>query len=606
MDNKNDPKPPRDIGLADLNRGFKVVIAQALEYKSLFIVSLILTYTSGLISPVLPYIFGKLIDLLRVNIPISGGVINNSDFIYTAIGLLAAYSGINILQAFVDRAKGLRRWRLGEYARTSYMIKISNHIMRLPISFHKQTKVGEYQEKISSAAGGVRDILSLHFINTTQQFLSLIISLVVIGFINMGIFWLLLVAVIFFTWISFRTFPPLFKLHKESQRNYVAARGHVTDAIANIRTVKDFSSEEYEEKEATRLYQEKAVPFWLKYFRLRRNASTWQEVITDATQALIFAFSIYLIQKGSMTLGQLVMINAYVLATFSPLKDLSENWRDIQNGIINIEEVENIMDSPVENYSPKGASSQAISRGEVRFEDVSFHYQKESPVLSEISFEAKPGQITAMVGESGVGKSSLIDLISGYHFPEKGQIFIDGAEIRTIPLKTLRHAIGFVTQEVTLFNMTVIENIRYGNFEKTDAEVMDAAHRAHCDQFIEKFPEKYQQKVGERGLKLSVGQKQRIAIARAILKNPKILILDEPTSALDAGSEKIITESLEQLMQGKTTFIVAHRLSTVRKADQILVFKDGRIIERGRHDELIKIDGGEYRRLYELQIGLSE
>lgn len=242
--------------------------------------------------------------------------------------------------------------------------------------------------------------------------------------------------------------------------------------------------------------------------------------------------------------------------------------------------------------------------GEITFNHVSFCYSQNQIVLNDISFTTKAGDIIALVGESGVGKSSLIDLISAYHFPTKGSILIDGKQIQEVPLETLRHNIGVVTQELTLFNDTIKNNIKYGNFDKSDEEIFDAARKAHCFDFIEKFPEKWEQMVGERGLKLSVGQKQRIAIARAILKNPRILILDEPTSALDAGSEKIITGSLDELMKGKTTFVVAHRLSTVRRADKILVFKDGRIVESGTHAELAIIPGGEYRRLYELQIGL--
>ena len=210
----------------------------------------------------------------------------------------------------------------------------------------------------------------------------------------------------------------------------------------------------------------------------------------------------------------------------------------------------------------------------------------------------------ALVGESGVGKSTLIDLISAYHFPTKGEVLIDGHDIRDINLRSLRSQIGVVPQEVVLFNDSIRMNVQYGNFEATDEEIQQATVKAHALAFIEKFPQKWEQMVGERGVKLSVGQKQRVAIARAILRNPRILILDEPTSALDAGSEKIITESLDELMRGKTTFIIAHRLSTVRKADIILVFKEGRVTESGTHQELLMIEGGEYRRLYELQIGL--
>jgi ABC-type multidrug transport system fused ATPase/permease subunit len=256
-----------------------------------------------------------------------------------------------------------------------------------------------------------------------------------------------------------------------------------------------------------------------------------------------------------------------------------------------------------EPYEKKGSVKLDI-KGDIELKNVNFQYESGKQVLENISFKAKAGNVIALVGESGVGKSTLIDLISGYHFPNKGELLIDNHNIHDVNLKSLRQQIAVVPQEVVLFNDTILMNIKYGNFNVTDEQVKDVAKKAHALDFIEKFPNKWEQIVGERGVKLSVGQKQRIAIARAMLRNPKILILDEPTSALDAGSERIITESLDELMEGKTTFIVAHRLSTVRKADIILVFKDGKIIESGTHDELLMIEGGEYKRLYELQIGL--
>ena len=211
----------------------------------------------------------------------------------------------------------------------------------------------------------------------------------------------------------------------------------------------------------------------------------------------------------------------------------------------------------------------------------------------------------ALVGESGVGKSTLIDLISGYYFVPKGKVLVDGTDVKKIDLHFLRKNIAVVPQVVVLFNDTIKTNIKYGSFRAGDKKVKMAAEHAHADIFIKKFPKGYEQVVGERGIKLSVGQKQRVAIVRAILRDPKILILDEPTSALDPRIERLITSSLRELMGGRTTFIIARRLSTVREADKILVFKDGRIVEEGIHEELMKIEDGEYRRLYEMHIGLQ-
>jgi subfamily B ATP-binding cassette protein MsbA len=304
-----------------------------------------------------------------------------------------------------------------------------------------------------------------------------------------------------------------------------------------------------------------------------------------------------------MTLGELLAFNAYAAMIFGPFVTIARQWQTIQNGIVNIQQTEKVLQTETEKYTPENAIKEPL-KGDLTFDRVSFHYDAGKPVLQDISFEVKAGEVVALVGESGVGKSTLVDLISAYNFPTEGKVLIDGHPIQQMDLKRFRQQIAVVPQEVVLFNDKIRTNIKYGNFHATDEEMIEAARKAHAVDFIEKFPEKWDQIVGERGVKLSVGQKQRVAIARAILRNPRILILDEPTSALDAGSEKIITQSLDELMKGRTTFIIAHRLSTVRRADKILVFKEGKIIESGKHDELLKIEGGEYRRLYELQIGL--
>lgn len=323
------------------------------------------------------------------------------------------------------------------------------------------------------------------------------------------------------------------------------------------------------------------------------------------TQLAIFILSIIFIQRGEMTIGELVMFNGYAFMLFGPFVRIGRNWQVIQNGLITLGRAEKILVHPSEIYTPKNAVILSDIKGQVVFRNVSFAYQKkQSKVLDNISFDIKPGEVVALVGESGVGKSTLVDLISGYYYPTSGKILIDGHNLKNLDLKFLRSKIGVVSQEVVLFNDTIKTNIRYGKFSISDKKVIEASKKAYADEFIQLFPKKYEQIVGERGIKLSVGQKQRVAIARAILRDPRILILDEPTSALDAKSEKFIQESLKELMRNRTTFIIAHRLSTVRKANRIFVLDKGRIVEEGKHEELIKIPNGVYRQLYELQIGL--
>jgi len=307
-----------------------------------------------------------------------------------------------------------------------------------------------------------------------------------------------------------------------------------------------------------------------------------------------------------MSIGELIAVNGYAAMVFGPFMTLGNNWQTIQNGLVNLEETEKMLDQPPENYKPKDAVIIDKLKGGVEFKNVNFHYnKKDGDILKDINLKVNAGEKIALVGESGVGKSTLVELISAYYFAQKGKVLIDGVDIRKINLKFLRRGIAVVPQEVSLFNDTIEMNIKYGNLKASKKDLEKAVKDSYADEFINKFPKKYKQIVGERGVKLSVGQKQRVAIARAILRNPKILILDEPTSALDSIAEKYITESLKKLMEGRTTFIVAHRLSTVRDADRIVVFKEGRIVEIGDHDELMKIESGEYKKLYELHVGLK-
>jgi ABC-type multidrug transport system fused ATPase/permease subunit len=308
-----------------------------------------------------------------------------------------------------------------------------------------------------------------------------------------------------------------------------------------------------------------------------------------------------------ITIGVLIMFNSYANAFFQPLRQLGNSWQRIKNVLATTELAEELLQTPQEIYVPKNAVILTKLQGGITFKDVIFSYnKKDNKVLDGMSFEIKPGERVAFVGGSGEGKSTIVDLICGFWFAENGKVLIDGHNVRNLDLKSLRSQIAAVPQEVALFNDTIGKNIAYGSFSATDAAIATAAHEAYADEFIDSFPKKYDQMVGERGVKLSGGQKQRLAIARAILRDPKILVLDEPTSALDAKSENFIKVSLEKLMEGRTTIIIAHRLSTVRKADKIMVLSGGRIAEQGKHDELIQIPNGIYRELYELQVGLHE
>ncbi len=594
-----------NFGWRDLRAGMKIILRNGMLHRRALFTAVAFAIIYAVIDPVDSYLIGRFVDALTSGDFVSIPYIVHEAPLYLVI--LVSWFVILIVENLVVRSRSLASLKLKELSRTTYIANTAEHMFRLPISFHKSVKMGEVQERMQTAAGAVSDILSEDLITVLPQFISTIIFLVILFSLNHTVFLIVAIAIVIYIATMFLMVRPTITLQRQSQAAYARVRGIILDSILNIKIIKDFVAEKSQSSIIREGYQEKAMPIWYKLMNFRRSQLMTQNIIVVMVRTCVLGMSIYLVRDSIWSIGDLLIANAYIKQIFTPLAALSNNWRNIQNGVIALEDTQKILDMPQEVYLPTasaGTEKRHID-GNIEFKNVSFGYTADRTILEDISFTVKAGQIIALVGESGVGKSTLIELISGYHFPTTGEILIDSTPIREVSLERLRSSIGVVTQELTLFNDTIRNNIRFGNLIATDEEISAAAKKAHCD-FIEKFPEKWDQVVGERGLKLSVGQKQRIAIARAILKNPKILILDEPTSALDAGSEKIISESLDNLMAGKTTFVVAHRLSTVRRADKILVFKEGKIVESGTHDELVALPGGEYRRLYELQIGLHD
>jgi len=510
-----------------------------------------------------------------------------------------------ITDAVANRGNALNE-KLGGDVEAEYLVRGFGKILEFPLSVHKSIKTGEMTNRISRASGYVSTIITDILVRLAPQFLSIIAAFFFTALIKPALTFVLAGAVVLYIVILITGAPRLAELILKVNRAYNKAWGEAHDAILNVQSVKQATAEEYEKKKFHKSFYLKAANWWSKYIALSQSINLAQKFLVSLTQLVIFVFSIYLIRAGQMTIGELVAFNGYAALLFGPFVVLVQNWQAIQNGLITIERAEKLLSKGSEGYGEADPAVGGEIKGLVEFRDVFFSYDgRKKFILKNISFTAEPGEVIALVGESGVGKSTLVDLISRYYKPAKGRVLIDGKNVSQIPLKTLRRQIAVVPQEVILFHDTVKANISYGNFQASDAAVETAAKEAFAHDFIEKFEKKYEQVVGERGIKLSVGQKQRLAIARAILKNPRILILDEPTSALDARSEKLVTEALEKLMAGRTTFIIAHRLSTVRKADKILVIDKGEIKERGRHEELIEIPGGIYRRLYEYQIGLK-
>jgi subfamily B ATP-binding cassette protein MsbA len=591
-------KKEEKITRSSLYTGLKVLIRYLSRYRKDIVVLSIIGILSAVGNGVVPYIAGRFFDAILT--PSVVTIINIAIPLYLALLILWAIT--QLVTYIFDWRIQIKSEVLGEYIWMDYMSNGFGFLLNLPVSFHKRNKIGEIGQKINNAGGSLERIASRTVIDQTPQILSIIIALVVAFILKPLLAMFLVIGLATYLYILYKNTKPLSGYQKEYFDKVNQFYGDAYDMIGNAMAVKQATAEEYEREKLNKQTKE-MLPLWAKQIKVWAELSMYQRITILCTQILIFIVSIYYIHLGLMTLGELLALNAYAAMIFGPFIAIARNWQTIQNGIISIQETEKILALDIENYEPKHSKEFDV-RGDISFSNVSFQYDEGKPVLSDISFNAKVGEVVALVGESGVGKSTLIDLVSAYHFPTQGEVMIDGHSIQSMNLRSLRSQIAVVPQEVVLFNDTIRTNIKYGNFHATDEQMENAAKKAYAYDFIEKFPNKWEQLVGERGIKLSVGQKQRVAIARAILRNPRILILDEPTASLDAGSEKIISDSLDELMKGKTTFIIAHRLSTVRRADKILVFKEGRLIESGKHEDLIAKEGGEYRRLYELQIGL--
>jgi subfamily B ATP-binding cassette protein MsbA len=399
---------------------------------------------------------------------------------------------------------------------------------------------------------------------------------------------------------AFRTLRPLFR---ERSKINAEVSGRLTESFGGIRVVKAYRAERREAlvftKGAHRLFRNVAKT--MTGFGAVSAVSTLLFGLVSATIMWVGAREIL---SGRMTLGAFVAFTAFLALLIGPIVQIVSIGSQITEAFAGLERIREIRDEPAEDAGDSGRAALPRVRGKVEFAGVSFEYRPGLPVLRDVSFVAEPGTVTALVGPSGAGKSTLIGLVAAFYRPTSGTIEVDGHDLSRIRLADYRAQLGVVLQESFLFDGTVFENIAFARPDATESEVLAAARIARCDEFVEKLPEKYETVVGERGVKLSGGQRQRVSIARAILADPRILILDEATSSLDSESEAAIQEGLAELMKGRTTFVIAHRLSTVRQADVILVMQEGAIVERGRHAELLG-RGGLYADLYSRQYGLE-
>lgn len=478
-------------------------------------------------------------------------------------------------------------------------VKVQKQIIYLPVRFFDNTKSGELVSRIMTDVEGVRNLVGTGLVQLFGGTLTAIISLILLINISPWMTLYVLVPVIIFGFISLKAFSYIRPIFRERGKINAEVTGRLTETLGGIRVIKGFNAE----KQEVKTFEEGVNKLFLN---VKKSLTSTSLVTSSATFLLglastgIMGIGGYMIINGQLTIGDFLAFTLYLGFMIAPIVQMSNIGSQLTEAFAGLDRTEEIMNMSPEDDGIVRKTHIPEIHGDIRFENVSFAYEEEKNVVKNISFTAPAGSVTALVGTSGSGKSTIAGLSASFLNPDSGTIYVDGKDLSKVSLESYRSQLGVVLQDDFLFEGTIRENILFPRPQASIDELNGAVKAAHVDEFTDRFEAGLDTLIGERGVKLSGGQKQRIAIARAILTNPRILILDEATSNLDTESESYIQESLSTLMEGRTSFVIAHRLSTIRKADQILVIENGQIAEQGTHDDLIKKEG-RYHQLYTYQ-----
>ncbi len=481
--------------------------------------------------------------------------------------------------------------------------KVQRHVGRLPVAYYDANKTGTLVSRIMTDVEGMRNLVGTGLVELIGGLLTAAIAFVLLMRISpllTGISLALLLIFALFLRKAFKTIRPIFR---ERGKINAEVTGRLTESLGGVRVVKGYHAEE---REAAVFSQgaQRLLDNVLKSMTGMSLMSLSATLLMGVVGGVVMFAGARQIFAGTLTLGGFVTFTAFLAFLVAPVFQTVSIGTQLTEAIAGLERTREVLREQPEDADPRRTRELPSVEGTVRFDDVSFAYEAGKSVLHGISFEAQPGTVTALVGSSGSGKSTMIGLLAAFYVPDEGTVYVDGLDLSTVRLDSYRVQLGVVLQETFLFDGTIRENVGFARPDATEEQIRNACRIAHVDEFAERFDLAYDTVVGERGVKLSGGQRQRVAIARAILADPRILILDEATSSLDSESEAKIQEGLSYLMKGRTTFVIAHRLSTIRRADQILVVEDGRIAERGTHESLYAAEG-RYWDLYTKQHGLE-
>jgi ABC-type multidrug transport system fused ATPase/permease subunit len=517
---------------------------------------------------------------------------------------LAIAAGVaTLIQAVTSFALSQVLGVAAQRAITDMRRRVEAHVARLPVRYFDSTQSGALVSRVMNDAEGIRNLVGTGLVQLVGSVVTALAALAYLFYLNWSMTVVTLIALVVFgggMWYAFRVIRPVFR---ERSKIYSEVTGRFTETVGGIRIVKTYTAEKREELVFTtgvhRLFRNVA-----KTITSISGITAFGTVIVGVIGVIIMVMGGQAMLDDRMTVGEFLNYILFTGLMAAPVMQIASIGTQVTEAFAGLDRIHELMEMRTEDDEDASRAPLGPLAGEVTFEDVAFEYNPGVEVLKGVSFQAPAGTTTALVGSSGSGKSTLISLVMAFNRPKSGRILVDGRDLATVRLRDYRSQLGVVLQDNFLFDGSIIDNIRYGRPDATLEQIRDVSRIAHADEFIEGFERKYDTVVGERGVKLSGGQRQRIAIARAILADPKILVLDEATSSLDSESEALIQDGLRSLRRGRTTFVIAHRLSTIRSADQILVLEHGEIVERGTHEELLAL-GGRYRTLYDKQYMLE-
>ncbi len=575
-------------------QAFKLILPYLFEFKNRIAFAMLCLILTKVASVYLPFILKDIVDTLDANVP------DNLQVAIVPLGLVAAYGMTRLAIVVFAEIRDTLFGRVTERAIRRIGLKVFRHLHALDLDFHLNRQTGGLSRDIERGTSGISFLMRFMVFNIVPTLLE-IIMVVTILFVNYGIWFALITlgSIVFYIIYSVYATELRTRYVRAAATADSSSNTRAIDSLLNYETVKYFTNEEFEAKAYDKqlaTWEQAKIKNRLSLFALNGG----QAFIIAVAMTSMLALAAVKVSEEEMTLGDFVLINAFMMQIFMPLNFLGFVYREIKGSLANIENFFGLLAKSPKVQDAPNAKTLVIEQGTINFENIEFSYHEKRKIIKNISFQVNGGEKVAVVGTSGSGKSTLVKLLFRFYDVSRGSILIDGQNVSDVSQHSLRQHIGIVPQDTVLFNDSLFANVQYGDPQASHAQVMAAIKMAHLTKFVASLPDGVETKVGERGLKLSGGEKQRVAIARTILKNPTILVFDEATSSLDSQSEQAILTAINEVAKNRTSLVIAHRLSTIIDSDNIIVMDEGTIVEQGNHQQLLALNG-KYSKMWQLQ-----